>query len=196
MFPALFTADHCTGAYSFYEIIAHGRQRGVPVHSAVLLHLHNAVLHQIQLVFRQSKPVHDFRVTFHNLGRRKPGRHTNPLRMILHLMADRMDTAVHRPLLAKIRHLGIKASGSRLPDGRNQILDSLVLGSADGHHRNAQRFLHGLCINGTAVSPHLVHHIKGNHHGNMQLQKLERQIQVSFNVGGVHNIDNPVRLLL
>ena len=41
----------------------------------------------------------------------------------------------------------------------------------------------------------LVHKIQGNDHGAFQLQQLGRQVQIALNIGGVHNIDDGVRVL-
>ncbi len=167
MLPALPALDHRLPADPLDKIIAHGGKRGIPVHPAVLLHLHNAVLHQIQFVFGQRQSVYDLRVPFHDLRRRETGRHTDPLRMVLHLMADRMDTAVHRAFLAEIRHFRVNAPRRHLPDRPDQILDAFVFRRADCHHRHTKRLLHLSDIYGTTVAPHLVHHIERDHHGNM-----------------------------
>ncbi len=196
VFLALLTFDDCLGTDPFNKRIAHIRQSGVTIHLTVLFHLHNTVFHQIQFIIGKFQSLYDVLVTLYNLGCRKPGRHTDSLRMILHLMADRMNTAVHRALLTKVRHLGINSFGRNLLDSGNQIFNALIFHRTDGNHRDTQRLLHFGNVNRSAVSPHFIHHIKRQHHRNMQFQELEGKIQISFNIGGIHDIDDSVRFLL
>ena len=53
-----------------------------------------------------------------------------------------------------------------------------------------------LHIYGPAVGADLVHHVQGQHHGHPQLQQLQCQIEISLNIGGIHDIDDPVGLFL
>ena len=76
----------------------------------------------------------------------------------------------------------------------HQLVNALSLAGADGHHRHMQLPLKHVQVNHIPVGAHLVHHVQGNHHGGAQLQKLQRQIQVTLQVGGVHNVDDHVRL--
>ena len=45
------------------------------------------------------------------------------------------------------------------------------------------------------MTAHLVHHIQGHHHRPAQLQQLQRQVQVPFQIGGVHNVNDHIRLI-
>ena len=40
---------------------------------------------------------------------------------------------------------------------------------------------------------HLVHKIQGQHQGALQLQQLDGEVEVAFQVGGVHDVQNGVR---
>ena len=161
MLFTLFTLDDCLRADPFNKFITHIRQSRVTIHLTVLLHLYNTVLHQIQFVVRKRQSLYDILVSLHNLCGSKPGRHPDSLGMILHLMADRMNTAVHRPLLAKIRHLGIDPFRGYFLDGGYQIFHTLIFHRTDGNHRNPQCLFHLCNINGAAVSTYLIHHIEG-----------------------------------
>ena len=44
------------------------------------------------------------------------------------------------------------------------------------------------------LARYLVHHVQRQHHGHLQLQQLQGQVEVPLDVGGVHNVDDAVRL--
>ncbi len=75
MLPALPAFDHRAFTYFFDKRIAHIRKRSVSVHAVILFHLHDAVLHQLQLILRQLQPFDDIPVALHDLARGKTGRH-------------------------------------------------------------------------------------------------------------------------
>ena len=78
----------------------------------------------------------------------------------------------------------------------HQLRYTLAVGGGNGNHRNAQRLAHLLHVDGAAVGAHLVHHVQCQHHGHLQFQQLQRQVQVALDVGGVHNVDDAVGLLI
>ena len=41
-----------------------------------------------------------------------------------------------------------------------------------------------------------IHHIQGDHHGPPQLRELKGEIQVPFNIGGVHHVHDHVRVIV
>lgn len=51
-------------------------------------------------------------------------------------------------------------------------------------------------INVVAAGSHLIHHVEGNDHGDSQFHQLEGKIQVPLNIGGIHNVDNSLGMLL
>ena len=71
-----------------------------------------------------------------------------------------------------------------------QLVDAFIFCRGNGNHRNPEGFLHGVDIDRAAVSPNLVHHIKSQHHGNIQFHKLHGQVEIPLDIGSVHNIDN------
>lgn len=78
----------------------------------------------------------------------------------------------------------------------DQLVHALVLGGGDGDHRHAQHGLHGVDVNGALIAHQLVHHVQRHHHGDAHLQKLHGQVQVPLDVGGVHDIDDGLGLVL
>ena len=78
----------------------------------------------------------------------------------------------------------------------HQLIHTLVLGGGDRDHRNAQHGLHGVDVDGTLIAHQFIHHVQRHHHGNAHFQQLHGQIQVSLDVGGVHDVDDGFGLVL
>ena len=78
----------------------------------------------------------------------------------------------------------------------HQLADTLVACGANGNDRHAQQTLEQVDVNGAAVGRHLVHHVERDHHGAIELHKLQRQVQVAFDIGGVDDVDDGVGMLI
>ena len=84
----------------------------------------------------------------------------------------------------------------RLQAGLHGILCSLAFQCADLYDPDTQcigQFLH---VDLVAVLLDKVHHVHSHDHGQADLQKLCGQVQVAFNVGAVHDVEDDVGLLL
>ena len=111
-----------------------------------------------------------------------------------------MDAPVHRAygvtgiiaFQAKVKALGLLLRPGNKQGVINELVNALVPGGGDGNDGDAQNVLQLIDAHGAAVGADLVHHVEGQHHGNLQLHQLHGQVQVPFNVGGVHNIDDAV----
>ena len=77
-----------------------------------------------------------------------------------------------------------------------KLVDTLVLGCRNRHHRYAQHVFHFIYMYSTAVAADLVHHVQRQHYRRVQLHELHGQIKVSLDVGGIHYIDDACRLLV
>ena len=77
----------------------------------------------------------------------------------------------------------------------DQLPDTFVFGGGNGDDRNTQKGFHTVNINGTVIVGDFIHHVERHDHGNMHFQKLHGQIQISFNIGGVYDIDNGFRFI-
>ena len=77
---------------------------------------------------------------------------------ILHQMSHRMDGAMHRPG-TEVQPLGSLPFGGNLHRRVDQLVDPFIFAGGNGDHRDPQRLLHLLDFNGSAVGPHLIHHI-------------------------------------
>ena len=52
-----------------------------------------------------------------------------------------------------------------------------------------------LAIDGIPTAPYFIHHVEGHHNGTTKLQKLQRQVQVALQVGGIHDVDDHIGLI-
>ena len=133
-------------------------------------------------------------VALEELGGDVAGLHVMLSGLVLHQMGDgvqgRMGLAV-----ADVQLRGHGLVLRRLHGPAHQLVDALALSGADSDHRHAQPLFQPGQINGISVAAHLVHHIEGHHHRPSQLQKLQCQIKVPLQIGGVHNVDDHVRLI-
>ena len=176
--------------------VPHIRQCGVAVQPAFLLHLHHTVLNGFQLVLIQRKLLLDVRIALDQLGGGKAPRNTGFMGVVLDLVDHSVDAPVHRAGRAQI------PLGGHLPglygalQHVHQLADALVFGGADGHHRQPQRIAELFHVNAPAIGPHFVHHVQRHHHGDAQIHHLHGQVQVALDVGGVHNVQDRIGLLL
>ena len=157
---------------------------------------------QLLLVFVQRQRLQNQPVALHQLGGAEPQRQPRPLGVVLEEMGHRMDAPVYRTALVAVGFPGvaeINAAGGLPVAGHmqrmvDQFADALVFGRRDGHHRDAQQLLQLVHHDGAAVGAHLVHHVQRQHHGNLQFHQLHGQVEVALDVGGIHNVDDAVRV--
>ena len=196
MLAALSAFDHGFVTQFFDVFIAHGGNGGVAVQTALLLHLDDAVLQQLQLILVDGKALDDILVALDHLGRRKAPGHTRILGVVLDLVGHGVNAAVDRSVVTEVDALGAPfLSGG--PNGTfDQLIDALILCRRDGDHRNSQFLRHFGHVDGAAVAPDLVHHVQSQNQRNVHLQKLEGQVEVPLDVGGVDNVDDAVGMLV
>ena len=205
-FPAAFPflAFPCLDYASVYQLSnkrkPHVGNGCCPVQTAFLLHLADNMLHHLLFIFSELEDIHDALVTFHQLGCGKTNRNFRLFRMVLNQMHNAVQTAVYRTSMVAFiteilsaRSFLIFGHMHRMVD---QFFDAFILRRGNRHHRNAQQFLHGIDVNTAAVAAHLIHHIEYQHHGHIQLHQLHGQIQISFNIRGIHDVDNALWLFV
>ena len=156
------------------------------------LHLLDAVLDKLQLILVQSQPCPDVLVVLNELGGGEAHRQARGLGVVLNLVDHGVDAAVYRPGGAEVVDSRQGLIPGRRHGDADQLLHAVILHGGDGDHRDTQGSGHGLDVDGAAAGGDLVHHVQGQHHGDAHLQQLEGQVQVPFDVGGVHNIDDAV----
>ena len=186
-------------AQALNKVKAHIRQRSLPVQPGFAFQLGNGVAQKIPLVFVKLQRLFDQDIALYQFGGRKANGQPGALGMVFDQVGHRMDAAMHRALLAVGGIAEINAARA-FPVAGNvqrmiyQLVNALVFGGGNGHHGHTQQFLQLVYHHGTAVGAHFVHHVEGQHHGNAQLHQLHGEIQVALNVGGIHNVDDAVRV--
>ena len=115
-------------------------------------------------------------------------------RFVLHQMGN----GVQRRMGLAVADVQLRGHGlvfRRLHSPAHQFVDALALPGADSHHRHAQSLFQPGQINGISACAQRVHHVQRQHDRHAQLQQLQRQVQIAFQIGGVHNVDDHVRLI-
>ena len=89
-----------------------------------------------------------------------------------------------------LRHLLSLACGrdSRL----RGFLKAIVFESRDFDNRTSHLAGEGVQIEFVPILANDIHHIDGDHHGNAQFHQLGSQIQISFGIGTVHDVQNGI----
>ena len=159
------------------------------------------MLNHLTLILIQMKCLlHEF-VAFNQFACCKTRRNLVFVRMIFDQMHDGVNTAVHRTsirsfCIAEIHTSRALAITRHMYRMLHQLIDSLVLGCGNRNHRNTKGILQQVNIDRTAVLAHLVHHVERKHHRDIQLDQLQRQVQISLYVRCIHNIDNAPRAVI
>ena len=157
--PGLPALHHRAGADGFDEGVAHIRQCGIAVHAALVLHLLDAVLNELQLVLVQGQAGHDVLVSLNELGGGEPDGKARSLRVILDLVDHRVDAPVDRSGGAEVVHRRQRLGPGSLDGNLHKLVHALVFHSGDGHHRDAQCLGHSLHVDGAAAGGDLIHHV-------------------------------------
>jgi len=140
----------------------------------------------------QTQPRKDLLIPLDQFGGGKAPRKAGFLRVVLDQVRRGVQAAMNGPGGTEIQHLRQPVLAHGLHHLLGQLRHALGLDGADGHDRDAQRLGEPLHIHGSAVDAHLVHHVERHDHGQAQFQQLQRQIEVAFEIGGVHDVENPV----
>ena len=159
------------------------------------------MLDGVKLVTVQVKRLGYQLVALNQLGRRKTHGNVRRRGMVLDKVGDAVNAAMQRAAVRTIGRAEVQATGA-LAEPRHvqgmihQLADTLVAGSANGDNRHAQQALEQVDVHGAAVGRHLVHHVERDNHRAIELHKLQRQVQVTLDVGGVDDIDDGVGVLV
>ena len=162
--------------------------------SAMAALLQHDVVQHLPLVCVQLQPLQDQLVPFDHLGGGKADRQPRARRMVLDQVDDRMQAAVNRAAVV-LRVTEILPNRTLLVFRNvhrvaNQLVHALVFRRGDGHDGHAQHRLHRVHVHAAAVARHLVHHVERDHRGDPDLQQLHGEVQVAFDVRGVHDVDD------
>ena len=194
---ALVGLDHAAAADLADEREAHVGQGGEAVGPGLLLHLADDVLDAVELVGVEAEGSGDQLVSLDELGGRKAHGDAGALRVVVHQVADAVDATVKGAAVGPVGRAEVQAARAfavarHVQCVLHELGDALVLGGADGNHRDAQEALQPVDVHGAAVGRELVHHVKRQHHGAVELHELEREVEVPLYVGGVDYVDDGI----
>ena len=194
---ALMRLDDAAPAHVADKAKAHIGQRGQAVGAGFALHLGNDVLDSVELIAIQVKRLGHQLVAFNQLGRRKTHRNVRRHGMVLDQVGNAVDAAMQCTAVRAIGRTEVQATGAlaepcHVQGMIHQLADTLVAGSANGDNRHAQQALEQVDVHGAAVGRHLVHHVERDDHGAVELHKLQRQVQVAFDISSVDDVDDGV----
>ena len=197
MLAALVRLDDAAPTHVADEAKAHIGQRGQTVGAGLALHLGNDVLDGIKLVTVQVKRLGYQLVALNQLGRRETHGNVRRRGMVLDKVGDAVDAAMQRAAVrtigcAKVQAAGTFAEPRDVQGMIHQLADTLVACGANGDNRHAQQALEQIDVHGAAVGRHLVHHVERDDHGAIELHKLQRQVQVTLDVGSVDDVDDGI----
>ena len=158
------------------------------------------MLDGLLFVLRKAQAVHQRIVALDNLRGGESCRNACGCRVVVDQVNDAVDGPVHGPAVFVLAAEVV--AGGRLLIFRHmqrvvhQFLDALSFRGGDRNDGDAEQSFHPVDVDGSAVAPHLVHHVERQHHGNVEFHQLHRQIQAAFDAGSVQDVDDAFGLLL
>ena len=175
-------------AYALDIGVAHIRDGGAPIQTALVFHLQNDMVEQLHLVLVQLELLADVAVALHQLAGGEAQGKTLGSGVVLDQVAHRVQRAMHGAAVVVCAAV-VLTHGPLLVfchvDGvGDQLVDALVVRRGDRDHRDAQQVLHGVHVHAAAVAGHFVHHVQRDHHRDVHLQELHGQIEIALDVGG------------
>ena len=177
------------------EGVAHVGDGRVAVKPALELHLDDRVLDELLFILVQMQLLHYGLVPVDDPGRGEADGEARALRVVLDLVADGVDAAVHRAGRAEIDD-GRQLPGLGRADRRlDQRLNAVAGGGADRDDRHAQLLREAVRVDAAAVAGQLVHHVERQHRRHAQRQQLQRQIEVALEIRRVDDVDDAVGLV-
>lgn len=167
------------------------RQGGLTVRTQAFFHVAHYMFDDMYLLLRDGEHLFGRFIALHQLRGGETGRTVTDRRLIFDDMRDGMDRLMD-------------FTGTKIQVFRNfllfcrfdqliyQVADSFIFARGNRYNRNSQEFTELFYVDCIAAGPHFIHHVEGDDHGFAQLHQLERQVQVSLNVSGIHDIENAI----
>ena len=204
MLATFVRADDGARAEALDEREPHVRERRLAVEPALTLKGLDEAGERLTLALGNAELALDQRVAFDHLRRGEAHRQTRCLRIGIDEVHERVNATMNlAERIARLLACGAKVDvPGDLAVHRNvhrvvdKLVDTLVLHRGDGHDGNAERRLELVDAHRAAVRGELVHHVESEHHRDVELHQLQREIKVALDVGRVDDVDDRGGLLL
>ena len=99
-------------------------------------------------------------------------------------------------ILAEVRTAGTFLEARDMDRMIYQLLDSLILCGRYGNYGNPKLELKGIHVDGAAILPYLIHHVKRYDYRQAQLYELQRKIEIAFDIRGIDDVYDAIRVTL
>jgi len=97
---------------------------------------------------------------------------------------------------ADIANRGLLPMHGDIDGTADQIFHSATISCHNRYNRNSKISLQPLYIDHITVGSDFIHHIQCDDHRNSEFRQLKRQIQITFQVIRINDIDNRIRLFI
>ncbi len=162
-----------------------------PVGFQLILHIFDDMFNNMLLVIVEMQQSHGWLIAFHQFGSCKAQGKPGFCRLVHNNMGDGVDGFVNLAF-TEIVFPGLLVFRGNADGNIYQFVTSFVFPCRNGNNGNAQFFREFCHIDGVAAGTNFVHHIQGDDHWNAQFDKLKGEIEVPFDIGGIHDIDDAV----
>ncbi len=151
-------------------------------------------------VFIKSKFLNKKFVPFYNFVSRKPNRYSCLSRVIVDQMAYSVYTTMNRSTMSffitKILSKWLFLVLGHMDSVFYKLINTRISSRRNWHNRNTKHSFHLVHIDCSTVGCNLVHHIKSDNHRYIHFNELHRQIQITFDISSINNINQSLRLLV
>ena len=200
MLSALFRFNHRCIAHISDKRKPHCCNGCGTIQTAFFLHLLNDMLNHFLFILIQLQFFHNSGITFCQLAGCKSNRNIRFFRMIFNQMHDSVKTSVYSAALliftAKVCSPWLFLIFCHMNRMTYQLVDTFIFSCRYGNDRYSQHFFHLIHQDRTAIFPHFIHHIQCQNHGDIQFHQLHGEIQISFNIRRIHNINDSLGMLI
>ena len=157
------------------------------------------MLDGIELILIEIQGLDNQCVAFDELGRRKAQGNRCSLGVVLNQVCNTVDATMERAAIGAVGRARTKVDAPRplavagnVHGMLHKLADAFVLCRRDRNHRHAKLAFEQVNVDGAAIGRDLVHHVKSDNHGSIELHKLEREVEVALDIGSVDDVDHRI----
>ena len=179
---------------------AHISDSGAAVETAFFFELSDDMLHSFDLILVEGKLFDDEHIVLNDLTCGESQGNTGIFGMVLNEVFDTVDTSVDSAAVsgfsAEVVDKGFFLIMSDMDSVFKELIDAFIFSSGDRDDRNAEEVFEGINIDTAAIGGKLVHHIECDYHRNIHFEELHGEVEVTFDIGNIDDIDDSVRFFV